>query len=55
MQFKAKQIADLIGGSIIGDPDILISGPSKIEEGGAGHPGTGAVREVRLRLNTGNS
>lgn len=36
MQFKAKQIADLIGGSIIGDPDILISGPSKIEEGGAG-------------------
>lgn len=33
MQIKAKQIAELLGGTIYGNPDVLVSGPSKIEEG----------------------
>ncbi len=37
MQIKALQIAELLNGSIEGNPDVLISGPSKIEEG---KPGT---------------
>lgn len=32
MQIKAKQIAQLINGSIVGDPEVVIHGPSKIEE-----------------------
>lgn len=37
MEFSAKQIADIIGGRIEGDPEIKISRLSKIEEG---EPGT---------------
>ncbi len=37
MQVTAIQIASLIGGKVIGDPETLVSGPSKIEEG---QPGT---------------
>lgn len=33
MQIKAVQIAALLNGSIEGNPDVLITGPSKIEEG----------------------
>jgi UDP-3-O-[3-hydroxymyristoyl] glucosamine N-acyltransferase len=33
MQVTAIQIASLIGGKVIGNPDISVSGPSKIEEG----------------------
>ena len=36
MEFSAKQIADLLNGQIIGDPDVKISTISKIEEGFAG-------------------
>lgn len=37
MQITAQAICDLLGGTLEGDPDVLISGPSKIEEG---QPGT---------------
>ncbi len=37
MQIKAKQIAAILNGSIIGNPEVEITGPSKIEEG---KPGT---------------
>lgn len=37
MQIKAKQIAQLVNGSIVGDPEVIVSGPSKIEDG---KPGT---------------
>jgi UDP-3-O-[3-hydroxymyristoyl] glucosamine N-acyltransferase len=37
MQVSARQIAALIDGIITGDPEVTISGPSKIEEG---QPGT---------------
>ncbi len=36
MQISAKAIADLLGGKIEGNPDVLIHGPSKIEEGQVG-------------------
>ena len=36
MQITAKAICDLLGGTLEGNPDVLISGPSKIEEGQAG-------------------
>jgi len=36
MQVSAKQIAQILGGSITGDAEVLISGPSKIEEGKEG-------------------
>ena len=36
MEFSAKQIADLLNGRIIGNPDIKVSTISKIEEGFAG-------------------
>ena len=37
MQVTAGQIAELVGGSVAGDPYVKISGPSRIEEG---KPGT---------------
>ena len=37
MQFTAQQIADLIDGTVDGDPEVVITGPAKIEEG---RPGT---------------
>ncbi len=37
MEFSARQIAELIDGVIVGDPDVTISNVSKIEEG---KPGT---------------
>lgn len=37
MQVTAKTICELLGGTLEGDPDVLIHGPSKIEEG---QPGT---------------
>ena len=37
MQIKAKQIAAILNGSITGDPEVEITGPSKIEDG---KPGT---------------
>ncbi len=36
MEFKAQQIADLVGGTIEGNPDALISTFAKIEEASAG-------------------
>jgi UDP-3-O-[3-hydroxymyristoyl] glucosamine N-acyltransferase len=33
MQITARQIAHIVNGSITGDPEILVTGPSKIEEG----------------------
>ena len=36
MEFTAKQIAELIHGEIIGNPDEIITGVSKIEEGKSG-------------------
>ncbi len=36
MQVSAKQIADLLNAQIRGDESVLVSKPSKIEEGGAG-------------------
>lgn len=33
MQISARQIAEILGGTITGDPEVTISGPSKIEEG----------------------
>ena len=37
MQLSALNLSQLIGGTVEGDPNVLISGPSKIEEG---KPGT---------------
>jgi UDP-3-O-[3-hydroxymyristoyl] glucosamine N-acyltransferase len=36
MQVNAQNIADLIGGTVEGDPDVIISKPCKIEEGEPG-------------------
>ena len=36
MQVSANQIAKLLGGQVIGDPDVTVNGPSKIEEGTPG-------------------
>ncbi len=33
MEFSAQQIAGLINGEVIGDPDVLVKGLAKIEEG----------------------
>lgn len=37
MQITAKQLCELLGGTLEGNPDISVNGPSKIEEG---QPGT---------------
>ena len=36
MQLSAKILAELLGGEIEGDPNVLVSKPSRIEEGGEG-------------------
>lgn len=36
MQFTAGQIAQFLGGIVEGDPDVVITRPAKIEEGGLG-------------------
>lgn len=36
MRIKAKEIADILGGSIEGDPNVEVYKPSKIEEGSEG-------------------
>lgn len=36
MKVKASQIAQLVGGKLIGDPDVWVSKPAKIEEGSPG-------------------
>ncbi len=36
MQVKASEISQLLNGIVEGNPDVLVSKPSKIEEGGAG-------------------
>ena len=36
MAFKAKELADMLGGTLEGDPDIVISGLAKIEEAQSG-------------------
>lgn len=36
MQLSAKILAELLGGEIEGDPEVLVSKPSRIEEGGIG-------------------
>lgn len=36
MHVTANQIAQILGGTITGDPEVIITGPSKIEVGGTG-------------------
>ena len=36
MEISVQALADLLGGSVEGNPDVLINRPSKIEEGGEG-------------------
>ena len=36
MQLSAKILAELLGGEIEGDPNVMVSKPSRIEEGGRG-------------------
>lgn len=36
MQLSAKELAQILNGTIEGDPEVKVSRPSKIEEGGAG-------------------
>ena len=36
MQITAKEVANIIGGILEGEPEVLISRPAKIEEGGEG-------------------
>ncbi len=36
MEVKASLISQLLGGELIGDPDVLVSKPAKIEEGAPG-------------------
>ena len=33
MKITAKDICEIVEGEIVGDPNVIISGPSKIEEG----------------------
>jgi len=33
MQLSARQISELVGGEVIGDPEVLVTKPSRIEEG----------------------
>lgn len=37
MQVTAKDIADILGGEVVGDPSAIITGPGKIEEAISGH------------------
>ena len=37
MQLSAKILAELLGGEIEGDPEVLVHQPSRIEEGRRGH------------------
>ncbi len=37
MQVTAKDIADILGGEVVGDPSTIITGPGKIEEAVAGN------------------
>ena len=58
MNFTARQIADQINGTIVGDPDINILNISKIEEGSKGsltflaNPKYTAVSYTHLTLPT---
>lgn len=36
MEISAKELSDMLNGTLEGDPEVLVSGPSKIEEGKAG-------------------
>ncbi len=36
MKITAKEIASLVGGEVLGNPDVVITRPGKIEEGGEG-------------------
>lgn len=36
MKLTSRDLAELVGGELVGDPSIVIVGPSKIEEGGTG-------------------
>ncbi len=36
MQLSAKELADILGGTVEGNPEIKVNRPSKIEEGGKG-------------------
>ncbi len=36
MEFKASQIAEIVGGTVVGNPDVAVSAFAKIEEAGAG-------------------
>lgn len=37
MQIKAQTLAELVSGELVGDPDVLVSAPAKIEEATTGH------------------
>ena len=37
MQVTAKDIADILGGEVVGEPSTIITGPGKIEEAVAGN------------------
>lgn len=37
MAFTAKYISELLGGELVGNPEVIIEGPAKIEEAGPGH------------------
>jgi UDP-3-O-[3-hydroxymyristoyl] glucosamine N-acyltransferase len=36
MEFSAQQIAGIINGEIVGNPEVLVTGLAKIEEGVSG-------------------
>lgn len=45
MQVKASLINQLLGGELVGNPDVLVSKPAKIE---AGEPELLAFREPKI-------
>ncbi|MEJ6695792.1 MAG: LpxD N-terminal domain-containing protein, partial [Saprospiraceae bacterium] len=37
MEFTAQDVANILGGEVVGDPTTIINGPGKIEEAIAGN------------------
>jgi UDP-3-O-[3-hydroxymyristoyl] glucosamine N-acyltransferase len=50
MEFSMKELAKLLDGKLDGNPDIMVSKPSKIEEGGEG-----SISFLQKILNQGKS
>ena len=52
MQISATELSHLLNGTLEGNPDVVVSGPSKIEEGTPGTISFLAVSYTHLTLPT---